>query len=189
MFAWEAGMNASKLAVAVSALLLVVGPAGAAGDVLQLGGVKGEASDAGTTVEVQSFSWGVHKAGAGATGQGRVGTGKASMSDLSVSAEAVRSPRDAATGQASGRRSVAAGDVDGDGSADVAVAPKVGDVTDFTVVSKDAGPRCVQGTHFPTAVLTASGKRYEFQDVEVTSCEAAGAVRKTGFRGHVTLMK
>jgi hypothetical protein len=47
----------------------------------------------------------------------------------------------------------------------------------------------VQGTHFPTAVRTASGKRYELQDVEATSCEVAGAVRKTGFRGHVTLMR
>lgn len=181
-------MNKAKQVAALAALVLGAGSASAADYVLQVVGVGGEVSTG--TIEVQSYSWGMHKAGGSAQGQARLGGGgKASMSDLSVAAEGVRAPRDAATGQASGRRSVAVGDVDGDGQADAVAQPKVGDVAVLGVVTRGADKGCVKGARFSSVVLTGPGQRIEMQDAEVISCGSADGAGKKEFKGHVTLLK
>jgi hypothetical protein len=187
-------MNAFRFAAvaAVSSLVLVAGTALAASDYfLQIGGAKGDAAAA--PVSVESFSWGMHQSGAGATGSAKKGAGRANIQDLSMTS--VQSPRDVSTGMATGRSAAPAAAAGADASVDAT--PRVGDVADFTVVTRespskglDAAARdCVKGTHFPSAVLTGQGKRVELTDVEVTSCTSADGTRTTGYRGHVTLMK
>jgi hypothetical protein len=186
-------MNALRFSTvaAVSSLVLVAGTALAASDYfLQIGGAKGDAAAA--PVAVESFSWGVHKSGAGATGAAKMGSGKANFQDLSMTSA---QPRDVSTGAATGRSAAPAAAAGADASADAT--PRVGDVADFTVVTRESpskgtdavGRDCVKGQHFPSAVLTGQGKRVELTDVEVTSCAAAAGTRTTGYRGHVTLMK
>jgi len=157
---------------------------------LQIGGAKGDVAPA--PVSVESFSWGVHQSGAGATGSGKLSGGKANVQDFSMTSA---QPRDVSTAMATGRGAAPAAAAGADAS--VEATPRVGDVADFTVVTRespskgtDAAARdCVKGKHFPSAVLTGQGKRVELTDVEVTSCASADGARTTGYRGHVTLMK
>jgi type VI protein secretion system component Hcp len=76
---------------------------------------------------------------------------------------------------------VAAGDVNGDGKSDVAVAEKRQhnpmtitkpmDRGSVTLNASVAG--CAKGKHYDQATLVTRASRYEFQDVMVTACAAA----------------
>lgn len=205
-------MRKTHAAVAATLAGLVLGatPALAASDyLLQLDGVKGEAATQGqpTTIEISSWSWGAsNPSSVGGAGSG---TGKVSMQDLSVTTAAtdtaaVAAPRDAASGQASGKRThkpVAAGDLDGDGSADAAAAPRAGDVAELTLRLRESpslpskgqtSRACAQGQHIDHVVLSGNGQRVELQDAVVTSCTVAGGetvMKVKGKTGHVTLLK
>jgi len=190
-------MNAFRFTAvaAVSSLVLTAGTALAASDYfLQIGGKGGAKDDAAPApVSVESFSWGMHQSGAGATGSGKLSGGKANIQDLSMTS--VQSPRDVSTGMATGRRAAPVAAASAQASVDAG--PRVGDVADFTVVTRESPSKgtdaaaldCAKGKHFPSAVLTGQGKRVELTDVEVTSCAAAGGMLTTGYRGHITLMK
>lgn len=94
---------------------------------------------------------------------GRMGAGKASMSDLSVMRE----------GAAAGVN-VAVGDVNGDGLVDFADTDNASEVSQFTLQFDKSSPelatKCVKGTHFPTAIITARGTSYVLEDAVVTGC-------------------
>lgn len=186
----------SKLRIfAAASALLMAAPAFAASDyLLQLDPVKGEGKDAAgaQTIELESFSWGVSNASpAAASGGG--GAGKVNMQDLSVMS--TKAPRDRASGMATGKR--AATVAGADGQVAEPAAPSVGDVATFTVRVRESPTRastgktgdCVQGTHFPKAVVVAKGQRYELSDVVLTSCTVESGLMKKEFKGHVTLLK
>lgn len=112
-----------------------------------------------STIEVQSWSWGTSNPTS--VGSSGMSAGKVSVQDLSVMK-----------------------------------APQAGQ--DFTAVitARDAGSgmatgrrmaACTSGTHFPSAVLTMRGTRYELSDVTL-GCPS-GAERKRELTGHVTLIK
>jgi hypothetical protein len=122
--------------------------------------------------------------------------GKVNVQDLSVTA--VSAPRDAASGQATGRRGqVATAAV----SAAAAVAePNAGEMAAFSVAVRESPTRnntggsslaraCASGKHFPSATLTANGRSYTLQDVVVSSCAVSGEMRTAELKGHVTLIK
>ena len=101
-------MKTTHHLVALSAMLLAAGSALAASDyLLELEGIEGDARPGRQAVEVQSFSWGASNAAA-KTGTGG-GTGKVNVQDISMTAAA---PRDTGSGQATGRRSVAANNIE-----------------------------------------------------------------------------
>jgi hypothetical protein len=182
-------MSTLRIVAAVSSLLVVTAPALAASDyLLQLDTVKGEATAATQSIEVESFSWGASNAGAAATSRGG---GKLNVQDISMTK--AHAPRDASTGMASGKRAApeaAAGQT-------AVTPPKVGDVASFAVVIRESPTKsstgksggCATGTHFPHAVIVARGQRVEFTDVVETSCTVSGGQTKKEFKGHVTLLK
>jgi hypothetical protein len=185
-------MSTLRMIAAVSSLLVVTAPALAASDyLLQLDTVKGEATAATQSIEVESFSWGVSNAGTAAASNGS-GRGKVSVQDISMTKAGA--PRDASSGMASGKR--AAPEATADGQADAA-APKVGDVATFTVLIRESPTKsstgksggCAKGKHFSNAVLVARGQRYEMADVVETSCTVAEGKTRKEYTGHVTLMK
>jgi hypothetical protein len=189
-------MTTLRIAAAVSSLLMATAPVHASSDyLLQLDPVKGAGKDAAApqTIDVQSFSWGVSNSGHAVSSSG-AGAGKVNMQDISMTS--VQSPRDVATGQASGKRVVTAAVADGQASP-VAASPKVGDDATFTVVIRESPSRpssgkadaCAVGTHFPHAVVVADGRRYELTDVVETACATAGGQTKKNYTGHITLMK
>jgi type VI secretion system secreted protein Hcp len=169
---------------------MVTVPALAASDYpLQLDTVKGEATAATHSIEVESFSWGASNAGAAAAGGGR---GKVSVQDISMTKASA--PRDVSTGMASGKRVAPEAAADGQAAA---APPKVGDVATFTVLIRESPSKsstgksggCATGKHFSNAVLVARGQRYELADVVETSCTVADGQIKKNYTGHVTLMK
>jgi hypothetical protein len=191
-------MNTFRISAAVASLLLASASAGAASDyLLQLGGVKGEAATESPlqTIEVESFSWGASNAGVAAA---KGGTGKVNVQDLSVMSS--KAPRDAASGQATGRRAAAATtDAEPASRPAPTATPKVGDVATFTITApvaeSSAAPSslrsadCAKGTHFPKAVVVGRGQRVELSDVVLTSCSVVDGVARKRFTGHVTLMR
>jgi len=190
-------MSTLRILAAVSSLLLTAAPVLAASDyLLVLDGVKGKGSDSAApqSIEVESFSWGVSNAGSAAMGTG-AGAGKANVQDISLTS--VQSPRDAASGMATGKRAAPVADVAADGRTDAVAAPKVGDVATFTVAVRESPSKaslgkngaCATGQHFPHAVVVARGQRYEFSDVVLTSCTVVDGLSKKEFKGHVTLLK
>lgn len=189
-------MSTLRIIGVASALLLAAGTVSAASDyLLQLDPVQGEGKDAAApqAIEVQSFSWGASNPSSAVKGNG-AGAGKVNMQDLSGTS--IKAPRDAASGQASGKRTAAVAQADGSTDAAVA-APAVGDIATFTVLVRESPTKastgksggCVSGTHFPHAVIVAQGKRYEFADVVLTSCTVTDGLSKKEFKGHVTLLK
>lgn len=190
------------LAMTAVSALLAASPVLAASDYyLKLGGVKGESTEraAASSIEVSSFSWGLSQGSSARAGSG-AGAGKASMSDLS--ATAVVSPRDPASGQATGKRThkpVAAPTTDGQASSSGA------DVADSSVksvkvvipgassASTQALDRaCATGEHIKSAELGGKGgrgERYQMTDVVVSSCDVTGNARHYELKGHVTLIK
>jgi len=141
-------------AALTAALAIAAVPAFAASDMfLQIPRSAGESS----TVEVQSFSWGVsqHGAHSGHAGSGRwkapelnscktdVGGRSSGAAPSGAGCVSVVTPRDAGSGQASGRKGW-------DG--------------------------CVKGTHFASVTLTARGSSYTLGDATVDACSADGMV-------------
>jgi hypothetical protein len=192
----------------------IAAPAFAASDyLLVIDGVDGEASQA---IEIQSWSWGASNPSAvtpniGSSGQDGVArerpTVTASQNTQSlresptVASNGVKSPRDAASGQASGRSgvNVAAGDLDGDGRLDLDALAKVDEVSGFTMTLApgDAARRVCGGKHIKEAHIVARGVVYDFEGLDVSCTGGGGAggmtMSVTGktkeFKGHVTLMK
>lgn len=190
--------RSSFLAMSVASVLLAA-PALAASDYyLKLGSVKGESTEraAGGAIEVSSFSWGASNSGSARTGSGG-GAGKASTQDLS--ATTVVSPRDAASGLATGKRQhkpVAAATTDGQAASGTPVSADAS-VQSVSVVIPAASSSatqaldraCATGEHIKNAELGGRGQRYQMTDVVVSSCAVVGNERKYEFRGHVTVLK
>jgi hypothetical protein len=202
--------------IVMTAALMAAAPAFAASDyLLELEGVKGEAT---ATIEVASWSFGVCNAG---------------------QCSAIKSPRDAASGLATGKRqhqpvgataagepasaertvptkgnwdlatgkgartaggvNVASGDVDGDGHADLAYVESQDTVSAFTLTYDKASPvlaKVCAGKHIAKATLSRGAESYTLSDATV-ACTGAGPVVMTftggqlkhNKTGHVTLMK
>ena len=129
---------------------------------LKLGDLKGESAEKGQTIEVLSWSWGMSQSGSAGPTKGG-GAGKVLAPTATPAASAV-TPRDAAGGMVSGKRTaVAAGDLDGDGRIQVAA----------TEPQLDA----------------ANEVQHRMQAAVVTACSAQDGVRTMKVRGHVTLLK
>lgn len=193
----------NAVAVALSGWMVGATPAVAASDyLLQLDGVRGESATKGrpAPIEISSWSWGTsNPTSVGSTG---AGAGKVNVQDLSVTSAAaattgVVSPRDAASGQASGKRSaqpVASSDT-------AAATPPVGTVSELTLRLRESPSRpsmgkpagaCVAGQHIDKVTLSSKGQSYELQDATVTSCDVSGGetvMKVRGKTGHVTLLK
>jgi type VI protein secretion system component Hcp len=181
-------------AVAASAALFTAAFAAyAASDyLLEIDGVKGEASAAPATIEVQSFSWGVSNPTS--VGSSGMSAGKAAVQDLS---RTVVSPRDSASGQASGRRMVTV-DAGASGAANVALAPAdAGQIRSFTAMVRESPTKastgvaraCATGQHISKATLRGPRQTVSLDDVVVSSCSVVGDMRKYELTGHVTLIK
>lgn len=229
----------AKISLILAATAMLAGaPAFAASDyLLKLDGVDGEA---GATVEVSSWSFGVCNAGTChtvksprdvATGQSsgkrqhgvvrvqasqntqslRESPSKASDGKTAVAgAKAPAAGWDLATNKgartsAAGGVTVAAGDVDGDGHADLAYAGTQDTVSGFTLAYDKASPvlaKVCQGKHIAKATLSRGADSFEITDATV-SCSAQGDALTDGLlilrftsgqmkhtkTGHVTLMK
>lgn len=172
-----------------AALLLTAAAVYAASDyLLEIDGVAGESTAAPSTIELNSFSF-------GASNPTSVGSAGLS-SGRTVAASSVVAPRDAATGQASGKR-VAAADVSGDGRVDVLVASAVGQTVSFSATFRESPTkastgglaRCAQGQHIAKATLRGPRQTVSLDNVVVTSCPGASGERRHEFTGHVTLIK
>ena len=184
-----------------SSLVLSAATALAASDyLLEIKGIDGQAAAKSPpqSIEVYAFSWGASNASSTAAGSGG-GVGKVNVQDLSVTRSSATVASEVGSGQATGKQAVAASDVAGAASpAAAATSPRVGDVATLTVMVRESPTKastggtsrgCAPGKHFDDAVLTASGKRYQMQDVVVTSCTVQGSERKWELKGHVTLIK
>lgn len=175
-----------------AAAMSIAAPVFAASDyLLVIDGVDGEASVA---IEVHSWSWGASNPGA-VSSSGAQGRGAVSASN------GVKSPRDAASGLATGRSSggvnVAAGDLDGDGRADLDGLARVSEVSGFSLVLAPgaATSKVCAGKHIKEAHIVARGAVYDFEDLTLSCTGGASAMTAsvTGktkeYKGHVTLMK
>lgn len=185
-----------SIAFAVLAAAISAGALAATDMYLKLDGVDGEsaARAAGSTVEVSSFSFGVSNAASMATGSGG-GSGKASMSDLSVTRTVA--PRDAASGLPTGKRihkPMAASPSVSSGGGTAPAASELQSVSVVLPATESATTQaldraCASGKHIPKAELGRQGQVYTLSDVLVSSCTASSSERRYEFRGHVTLMK
>ena len=183
-------------------------------------------------IEIQSFSWGATQTSAGFGHGGGGGTGKVNVHDISISkmpatatakgekggtedinigvgelqesgeAEITLKGSKIHENSASGGVQVAAGDIDGDGRADV-VSPR--DAASGLATGKrmhkpvtfptprDKGsltirgkfPGCVVGARYPVMKLGNAAKRYTLQDAIITSCRTvrgtAAAMEEVSF--------
>lgn len=183
-------LSAKSAIVSGAALLLTAAVGYAASDfLLEIEGVAGESSTSPSTIELNSFSF-------GASNPTAVGPGGGAGSGRTAASSSVVAPRDVATGQSSGRR-VAAGDVSGDGHADVITASSLGQTLSFSAMVRESPTkastgglaRCAQGQHISKATLRGPRQTVSLDNVVVTSCPAAAGERKYEFTGHVTLIK
>lgn len=161
--------------IATVASLAAAPSAFAASDyLLELDGVKGEAS---SSVEISSWSWGASNPGIAIDEPG---------------VRAAAAPRDAASGLATGKRThkpirvrgsadqaaggvnVASGDLDGDGRADFADTAGLPEVEQFTLTFDKATPKlmesCAKGTHFPKATIKMRTASFTLENATVVSC-------------------
>ena len=186
------------LAMSTASILLAATPALAASDYyLKLGGVQGESTKqaAAGTIEVSSFSWGASDSSAARAGTGG-GAGKVAVQDLS--ATSVASPRDAASGLPTGKRThkPVAVTTDGQAAAGASDAPEAPTQTVSVVIPGTSSSTtqaldraCATGEHIKNAELGGKGARYQMTDVVVSSCSVSGNARKYEFRGHITLLR
>lgn len=151
--------------VAFCGSIFIAGAASAASDyLLKIEGVEGESSaqSGGGQIEVSSYSWGVNQ-------------------------QSAVSPRDVATGQASGKRQhkpVTVISATEEKTLSIVV-PEPGNKTTAQLVRM-----CATGKHIKKATLTGpDNARYELENVLVSSCAVSGNQRKIELKGHVTLMK
>lgn len=182
----------------VSGFLGVATTAIAASDYyLKIGDIKGESAAAQQPIELSSYSFGASNAGSATMSSGG-GAGKVSMQDLSVTQAATTkatSPRDAASGQASGKRIKSSAAAP---AAAVSTEPVAGVENTLSVMVPSSGSEaaaqlykmCATGQHIASAVLKAGAKTYEMHDVTISSCDEKGGQREYRFKtGHVTLLK
>jgi len=164
--------------VVVSGALLAATASLAASDYyIKIEGVEGEATRSKPqTIELQSWSFG-------------------------ASNSAVVSPRDAASGLATGKRqhkptmTMEAGATTS--SREAVAEPAAAEVRTVSFSVPEPGndstaelaKMCASGKHIKSAVLSSPSGRYQLQDAVITSCAVSGAERRYEFRGHVTLMK
>ncbi len=165
------------VSMAISGAILAATSAVAASDYfLKIEGVDGEstARSSAETIEVSSFSWGASQA-------------------------SVMSPRDAASGMATGKRQHKPMTVTAEVSPNsrMAAPPAAPAVTTLALVVAEPGnatsqqllSMCASGQHIKNAVLTGPSERYVMENVIVSSCAVTGNQRKYEFTGHITLMK
>lgn len=171
--------------VVISGVLLAATASLAASDYyLKIEGVDGESARS-QTIELQSWSFGASNAG-------------------------VVSPRDAASGLATGRRQhnpmtiskplepstplLRESPTKASTGAPATAVAEVQTVT-FSVPepgnasTADLARMCASGKHIKNAVLSSPNGRYQLRDAMITSCAVTGNERRYEFRGHVTLMK
>lgn len=136
-------------------------------------------------IEIQSYSWGATQLGSGHSGG--MGAGKVSMQDMSVTsgprqttamdgtrvaagdldgdgaddaaARTVPSPRDAASGMASGKRT------------HPALMKIEKPLEKGSLILRMALPGCTVGTQYPSAEVGTPDGRYELTDVVVAACD------------------
>lgn len=158
---------------------------------LKIEGVDGESKDDKHKgqIETSSYSWGATQTGSAHVGGG-LGSGKANMQDISVmggprqttamdgthvaagdvdgdgradvASSGVKSPRDAATGQASGRRT----------HPPLIKITKPLERGSISLAMKLPG--CAVGNRYPSAELATPTERYTLHDLVVTSCDGGG---------------
>jgi type VI protein secretion system component Hcp len=177
-------MRTSPLAtwVAVCGSIFIASAASAASDyLLKIEGVEGEnsAQSGGGQIEVSSYSWGVNQ-------------------------QSAMSPRDVATGQASGKRQhkpvtvISATATTTTTATERAAAPEATEQKTLSIVVPEPGNEttaqlvrmCATGKHIKKATLTGpDNAHYELENVLVSSCAVSGNQRKIELKGHVTLMK
>jgi type VI secretion system secreted protein Hcp len=189
-------MNMLRSPLACTALFAALSSTAlAASDVyLKIDGVDGESATASRSapVEISSFSFGASNAASAQPSSG-LGTGKVSVSDLSVT-RAV-SPRDPQSGLPTGKRmhkpmatSPVAGGDNSSTAADVQTVSVVLPAAESNT-SRSLDRACASGTHIKNAQLRSSAQQLSLSDVVVSSCAASSSERRYEFRGHVTLMK
>lgn len=184
-----------RVAATFAITILCAAPAYAGSDyLLELGGVEGEtAGDKHKNeIEILSYSWGATRAQrqADALTDGlmviRYMSGVAGASET-------KGEKDGKIGEnapAAGDVRVAAGDVDGDGRADVA-SPRdaasglptgkrqhkpmmlTAPLAKGSLTVRGKFPGCAVGTRYPSIALSGTGKRYTLQDAIITSCASA----------------
>lgn len=192
-----------------AAAMFIAAPAFAASDYyIVIDGVEGEAT---TSVEVLSWSWGTSNPGTaavsdiGSSGQDGVGTLRESPSRPSVQAsQNTQSLRESPTRASTGGVAVAAGDLDGDGRADLANLAQLDEVSGFSItLAPGASSRqmCARGKHIAKAHIVGREGVFDFEDLMVSSCDGSGGGggsggmtmsvtgRTTELKGHVTLIK
>lgn len=169
----------ASLGLSITAMLVAT-PALAASDVfLKFDGVEGEAA---APLAVASWSFGACNAGACST---------------------VTSPREAGSGQASGKRQhgavrvqasqntqslraaapQATGDLDGDGLPELSYAATVPEITALTLTIDKATPQLFKvcdGKHFGTVVITRGSDSYEIAGASATCSDGSAASRASG---------
>ena len=167
-------MKRSTFSMLIAAGSILTAPAAfAASDYhLQIEGVEGAAA---TNVDVLSWSWGA--------------------------SNAVVSPRDAASGQASGRREQSPkvtasqntqslrgratySDLSMTRRSDISALGALAEVQGFSLTLDKASPvlarLCAQGTHIPKATLTARGEQWSLDKAVVSSCTAVPPLVRSG---------
>lgn len=148
----------TRMVFAAAAAVLALGSAPAAmaasDYLLVIGGKDGVAP---ATIEILSWSWGTSNSGS----VGPAGTGRLRESPTLPSR------------QYTARVGVAAGDVNGDGQADLAAASEVqGFALSLDKSSPQLATLCVRGNHIPQATIRARGETYELTDAVVSGCSS-----------------
>lgn len=179
-------------------LVGVAGPAYAASEYyLVIDGVEGEPS---TAIEVQSWSWGTSSASTGSSGVSGRPSVQASQNTQSLREAPSRPVLTASQNSQSLRDgSQPAGDLDGDGRADLSALTSAEEVQGFTLVlgpGAAARQTCVSGKHIKEAHIVGREGVFDLENITVSSCDSSGgamALKVLGktkeFKGHVTLLK
>lgn len=187
-------MKATITAAFAIGLALAATPVLAASDyLLTLDGVPGESS---SSIQIESFSWGVSQQGASSTvgSGGAVAAPRDAASGLPTGRRTAEAPRDAASGLATGKRThkpirmtsssdasagtggarVAAGDVTGDGRSDLAHLVTQDEIQGFSLSFDKASPvlaKLCSGAPPTGGQLSGRGETYTLENAAF-SCPA-----------------